>query len=286
MSNTAHTISFDIEEYFHALSLREHFPQSDWDKIPSRLAVGMDQILSLLDRHKARATMFFLGWVAERHPALVRRCVDAGHEIASHGYEHKLLWEIGEQGFDSDLERTEQALVAAGATRPVGFRASTFTLTRRTWWAFDHLVRRGYRYDSSIHPVRHPTYGIPDFEPGISTVRVAAGAITEFPVLTRRMFGRNFPAGGGGYLRLLPYAFVRQSVERADRAGRPAMIYVHPWEFDPMQPRMPAKWSSSIRHYRNLDRTAERVEDLLKRFRFVPALELLGQAQSQAQGRP
>ncbi len=279
MSRVAHTLSFDIEEYFHVLNLRPSFPRQEWDNVPSRLMVGMERILELLARYQVRSTMFFLGWVAERHPELVARCAAAGHEIASHGYEHKLLWEIGQESFDADLQRTETALSQAGAPRPLGFRASTFTLTRRTWWAFDDLIRRGYVYDSSVHPVRHPTYGVVGFEPGISTVRVEAGEIVEFPVLTRRMWGRNFPAGGGGYLRLLPFSYIRRSIEIADRAGRPAMLYVHPWEFDPEQPRMPTSALAGLRHYHNLDQTYARVEELLKSFRFVPARE---QIQSRA----
>src|SRR5688572_5995093 len=159
----------------------------------------MDAILGALERHDARATFFFLGWIAERHPDLVRRCLELGHEVASHGYEHAFLQDLNRDELVRDLERTEEALMSAGAPRPIGFRASTFTLTKRTWWAFDVLVRRGYRYDSSVHPVHHPTYGVPDFEPGISTVRANGGEIVEFPPATLRLLGRNLPVGGGGY---------------------------------------------------------------------------------------
>jgi hypothetical protein len=142
----------------------------------------MDAILRALERHRARATFFLLGWISERDPSLLKRCLAARHEIASHGYEHLFLQDLDPELLDQDLARTEEALVAAGAPRPIGFRASTFTLTRKTWWAFDVLVRRGYRYDSSVHPVRHPVYGVPGFEPGISVVTAAGGEIVEFPV--------------------------------------------------------------------------------------------------------
>ena len=155
-----HALSFDVEEFFQVANFRHHFEREDWDGVASRIDVGMDAILAALERHRAGATFFFLGWVAERRPDLVRRCLDAGHEVASHGYEHLFLQDLGPDRLREDLERTELALEAADAPRPRGFRASTFTLTRETWWAFDVLVERGYAYDSSVHPVHHPVYGV------------------------------------------------------------------------------------------------------------------------------
>jgi polysaccharide deacetylase family protein (PEP-CTERM system associated) len=264
-----HALSFDVEEYFQVANLRPCFPPEGWASVPSRLDVGMRAVLECLERHGARATFFFLGWVAERRPDLVRACLAAGHEVASHGHAHAFLDELGEAGLEEDLERTERALAAAGAPRPLGFRASTFTLTRRTWWAFDVLVRRGYRYDSSVHPVHHPTYGVPDFEPGISVVRCAAGEIVEFPVATWRCLGRNLPVGGGGYFRLLPLCVTRAAIAALERRGRPAALYLHPWEFDPEQPRQRVPALARFRHYWNLERTLPRLEALLQRFRFT-----------------
>ena len=166
--------------------------------------------------------------------------------------------------------------MAAGAPRPVGFRASTFTLTRGTWWAVDALVRRGYRYDSSVHPVRHPVYGIPDFEPGISRIRgQAEGELVEFPVATFPFAGKNLPVGGGGYFRLLPGAVTRAAVASLERRGRPAGIYLHPWEFDPDQPRVPAPALKKWRHYLNLERTLPRLDALLAQHRFGTLAEVL-----------
>ncbi len=270
-----HALSFDVEEFFQVANLRASFAREDWESVPSRLDVGMELVLECLARHETRATFFFLGWVAERRPDLVRRCLDGGHEIASHGYEHLFLGDLGPAGLDRDLARTEEALSAAGAPRPLGFRASTFTLTRSTWWAFDVLVRRGYRYDSSVHPVRHPTYGVPDFEPGISTVEADGGSIVEFPVATVRLLGRNLPVGGGGYFRLLPLVLTRAALERLEKRDRPAALYLHPWEFDPGQPRQPAPWHRRFRHYVNLARTAPRLERLLSSFRFTTLREVL-----------
>lgn len=270
-----HALSFDVEEFFHVANLRGHFSKSDWADVPSRLDVGMERILRALEAHDARATFFFLGWVAERHPAWIRRVLDAGCEVGSHGYEHEFLGDLGPEGLDEDLRRTEEILVAEGAPRPRGFRASTFTLTRKTWWALDVLVRRGYEYDSSIHPIRHPTYGIPDFDPGISRIDVEGGSIVEFPVTTVRFGGRNWPMGGGGYFRLLPGAVTRAAVAHCEREGRPASLYLHPWEFDPDQPRSPAPVLKRVRHYMNLDRTLPRLEALLAKHRFGSLAEVL-----------
>jgi len=274
-----HALSFDVEEYFQVANLRGHFAREDWDRVPSRVAIGMDAILGALERHRARATFFFLGWMAERHPDLVRRCLDGGHEVQSHGYEHTFLQDLGTRAaFERDLVRTEQALVAAGAPRPTGFRASTFTLTRATWWAFDVLVARGYRYDSSIHPVRHPVYGVPGFEPGLSRVQVEQGSIVEFPVSTWPFLGRNWPVGGGGYFRLLPAAVTAAALRSLERSGRPAALYLHPWEFDPAQPRCPAAWHQRFRHYLNLEKTLPRLERLMGAFRFGTLSEVIASA--------
>lgn len=270
-----HSLSFDVEEYFQVANLRGHFARTDWERVAPRVDVGMDAILSALERHGARATFFFLGWIAERHPHLVRRCLEGGHEIASHGYEHLFLQDLEPASLHRDLERTEQALMAAGAPRPVGFRASTFTLTRSTWWAFDVLVQRGYRYDSSVHPVRHPVYGVPGFEPGLSRVAAAGGSIVEFPVSTYPLLGRNWPFGGGGYFRLLPGAVTRALAAGLERRGRPMAFYLHPWEFDPGQPRCPAPAFKRFRHYLNLERTLPRLEALLQRFRFGTMAEVI-----------
>jgi polysaccharide deacetylase family protein (PEP-CTERM system associated) len=275
MSRPLHALSFDVEEFFHVANLRHCFRSEDWDREPSRLRVGMDAILDCLERQGVHATFFFLGWVARRHPELVERCLEGGHEIASHGDRHLFLDELGAEGFDADLARTEETLASLGVPRPLGFRASSFTLTRETWWAFEVLARRGYRYDSSIHPVHHPLYGIPDFEPGISTVSTEAGNVVEFPVATWPFLGRNVPMGGGGYFRLWPGFLTRAAIRSLERRGRPAAIYLHPWEFDPEQPRQAAPLFKRFRHYVNLHRTLPRLEKLLQSFRFGSMREVL-----------
>lgn len=270
-------MSFDVEEYFQVANFSAQFPRDSWDDVPSRLDLGMSRILQSLERHQTHATFFFLGWIAERHPEWVTRCLEAGHEIASHGYDHQFLWDLGQEGFDADLARTEELLSAAGAPRPTGFRACTFTLTKRSWWAFDVLTARGYEYDSSVHPVRHPVYGVPGFEPGLSTVFDSSGdrSILELPVTTVPFLGRNLPAGGGGYFRLYPLAVTRAVIRKMERLGRPAALYLHPWELDPEQPRVAASWSKRFRHYVGLDSTQRRLEALLAEFRFGTFREVL-----------
>lgn len=272
-----HSISFDVEEFFHVANLKHAFPKESWDQVPSRLDVGMDAVLDVLEKNDARATMFFLGWVAKRRPDLVRRCHDAGHEVASHGWEHEFLWDLsGPEEFDEHLRLTEEAIEAAGVPRPRGFRASTFTLTRRTWWAFDVLVERGYVYDSSVHPVKHPTYGVPEFDPVISTVETGKGTIFEFPVTTLPVGGgRNMPIGGGGYFRLMPGGVHRAALGRVTKLGRPVALYLHPWEFDPGQPRIDAPWFKKFRHYVGLSRSLERLDRLLGTWEFGTMREVL-----------
>lgn len=269
-----HALSFDVEEYFQVANLRACFEEKDWGDVQSRLDVGMEAIFGALDRHKAHATFFFLGWVAERRPDWVRRCLDAGHEVASHGWRHAFLQDLGPEGLDEDLAMTEDALISAGAPKPRGFRASTFTLTRETWWAMDVLARRGYKYDSSVHPVTHPVYGIPDFPTGISKLKEG---LFEFPVSTWRALGKNWPVGGGGYFRLLPGCVTRAAVRQMDRRGVPASLYLHPWEFDPGQPRVGVSPTARFRHYLNLGRTLPRLEALLGEFRFASLEEVLAQ---------
>ena len=277
MNPPMHALSFDVEEFFQVANLRERFPEREWEDVPSRLDVGMNAIFECLERHGAHATFFFLGWVARRRPDLVRTCIERGHEVASHGFRHLFLDELGRQGLEEDLARTEEALMDAGAPRPIGFRASTFTLTRKTWWAFDVLARRGYLYDSSVHPVRHPVYGVPDFDPGISVVETGEGLVVEFPVSTWPFLGRNLPMGGGGYFRLLPGPVTRAAIRSLERRGRAAAIYLHPWEFDPAQPRAEAPLFKRFRHYVGLSRTLPRLDRMLAAFRFTSMREVLEQ---------
>lgn len=272
-------LSIDVEEYFHALNLWPAFPARDWDRLPSRVEVGVDRFLRLLERAGHQATFFVLGWVAERNPDLVRRILDQGHEVASHGYSHRMAGDLGPAGFAEDVRRSREVLEAAGAPRVEGYRASTFSITRATWWALAELARQGFRYDSSVFPVRHDRYGVPDFSRHPVDVEVEGGTIRELPLLTWRPLGFNLPAAGGGYLRQFPLWYTRRAVRAMNLEGYPAVLYVHPWELDPDQPRAPAGSLgrlSRLRHYRNLERTEPRLRRLLDEFEFVPLARLAG----------
>lgn len=274
-------LSIDVEEYFHAVNLRAAFPEAGWERLPRRAIAGVETALRLLDRAGRKATFFVLGWIAEHEPEVVRAIVSAGHEIASHGHSHRMAHELGPDAFEADVRRSLELLAPLSPQPILGYRASTFSITRATWWAIERLARLGLRYDSSVFPVRHDRYGIPDF-PRTPVLLEAGGArIVELPLLTWRLFGANLPAAGGGYLRQFPLWFTAAALRAMNRAGAPGVVYLHPWELDPGQPRAAAGVIGRLghlRHYRNLERTAERLERLLAEFEFGTCAALLGAA--------
>ncbi len=264
-----HAVSFDVEEHFQVANFARVIPRSAWDGEASRVEANTERILACLDRCATKATFFTLGWIAERHRGLVRRIVGAGHELASHGYDHRFVDALGEAGFREDVRRTKGILEEAGGVPVIGFRASTFSITARTPWALSVLAEEGHRYDASIFPVRHPAYGVPDAPRHARVEALPDGrSIVEFPPLTARILGRNVAAGGGGWFRLFPFAFTDWAFRRAAREGLAGSLYLHPWEFDPEQPRVAAGALATFRHRVNLARTEPRLERLLARHRF------------------
>ncbi|BAP87976.1 polysaccharide deactylase family protein [Burkholderiales bacterium GJ-E10] len=263
----ANALTVDVEDYFQVSAFERHIDRGQWDAIPCRVARNVDRLLQLFRDHGAYATFFTLGWIAERHPAVIRRIVDAGHELASHGYGHLRATGQTREAFAADVSRAKAILedIAGSAVR--GYRAPSFSIDERNPWAFDELERAGYRYSSSVYPVRHDHYGMPD-APRFP-YRVRDGLI-EVPVTTARAWGNNFPAGGGGYFRLLPYALSRAAIRRVNRSDRqPAIFYLHPWEIDPEQPRVPGvPLRTRVRHYVNLDTNEEKLAHLLRDFRW------------------
>ena len=241
-------------------------PRAAWDSLPRRVEANTERLLALFERAGVQATFFTLGWVAERHPALIRRIVAAGHELASHGHGHELVDRLGEAAFRADVRRARAVLENAGGVAVGGYRAPTFSIGARTPWAFDVLAGEGYRYSSSLYPVRHDLYGSPD-APRLPH-RVAGGALWEFPMTTLALFGRNLPVAGGGWFRLLPYPLFRAALRRCHAAEqRPSVFYTHPWEIDPGQPRVagaPAR--ARFRHYTGLAATERRLGRLLRDF--------------------
>jgi polysaccharide deacetylase family protein (PEP-CTERM system associated) len=266
-------LSFDVEDYFHVANFASLVPFSSWDSHPSRVERSTEAILDLLSGRQARATFFVLGWVAERFPGLVRRIAAAGHEVGTHSHQHRLVYKLSKEAFREDLRRSIAVIEDAAGVKVLGHRAPSFSITRESLWALDVLAEEGLRYDSSVFPVRHHRYGIPDaprspYEP--------VPGLIEFPMSTVRIAGANLPIGGGGYFRLYPYRWTRWGLARLNRRGLPAMVYLHPWEFDPDQPRLQAPALARFRHYVNLAKTAERLERLLGEFRFASASDVLG----------
>jgi polysaccharide deacetylase family protein (PEP-CTERM system associated) len=270
-SPVRHGLSFDVEEAFHALNLWSVTPPESWaDQVPRSEAV-VERILALLDEHEVKATFFVLGLVAERTPKVVRSIVEAGHELASHGYSHRMAGDLGPEGFDQDVRRALGLLQDLSGTAVEGFRASTFSIGRGTRWALPILARAGHRWDSSVFPVRHDRYGDVDFpHRPVHLDLEGAPSLREYPLLTRPALGRRWPAAGGGYLRLLPFGLVDGALRRAERDREPGVVYLHPWELDPGQPRHRLGGLRTLRHYYGIERMHGRLRKLMGRHAFGP----------------
>lgn len=263
-------LSIDVEDYFQVSAFAPHIARSEWDTRECRVERNIERILALLADAHATATFFTLGWIAERYPDLVRRIGDAGHELASHGHAHARASEQSRAELLADI-RLAKAIIEDVAGREVrGYRAPSFSIGTANAWAFGVIAEAGYRYSSSIYPIRHDHYGVPDAPRFAHEVRPG---LLELPIATMRLLHRNWPAGGGGYFRLLPYALSRWSIGRINARDRqPAMFYFHPWELDPEQPRIAGTgMKTRFRHYVNLRRTAPRLTRLLRDFRWSRA---------------
>jgi polysaccharide deacetylase family protein (PEP-CTERM system associated) len=258
-------MSVDVEDYFQVQAFAGVIPRASWDGIDRRVEANVERILDQFARAGVHATFFTLGWIAERHPVMVRRIVAAGHELASHGYDHIRADLLDSKAFRADVGRTRLILEDIGGTAVRGYRAPTFSIGPRNPWAFEALESEGYRYSSSVYPIRHDLYGDPDaprfpHQPG-------PGGLWEIPMSTIRLAGRNLPCAGGGYFRLLPYSLYQLALTRLNRSGRPGIFYFHPWEVDPGQPRVTGcSRLSRFRHYVYLSEMPARVDRLLREF--------------------
>ena len=270
-------MSVDVEDYFQVSAFDAVVSRASWDSRESRVVGNTRRLLDLFDREGVKATFFVLGWVAERFPALVGHIAAAGHEVASHGFGHQLLYTLTPRQFRDDVRRAKATLEEAAGAPVVGYRAPSYSVVRSTLWALDILVEEGYRYDASIFPIHHDRYGIPDAERHMHVIERPAGALVELPPSTVRIAGTNLPIAAGGYFRLLPYGWTRWGIRRVNmRENRPAVFYLHPWEVDPDQPRIAVGRLTTMRHYTGLGRTADRLTRLVRDFRFDTVRSVLG----------
>lgn len=270
-----HCLSFDVEEHFQVAAFSSAVRRSHWDNCESRVDRNTSRILDLLASRGIRATFFVLGWVAQRHPRLIRDIVAQGHEVASHGFAHEMITAQTPEAFREDIRKSKTILEELAGVPVLGYRAPTFSITARTTWALPILVEEGYVYDSSIFPVRHDRYGMPGANPGCHKLTTSAGELWEVPPSTVALGGMRIPVAGGGYFRLFPYPLMKRMLRRVEREGRPLVLYLHPWEIDPTQPRMNGPILSQFRHYLNLDKTEQRLVRLLEEFEFAPIRETI-----------
>ncbi|MET0517511.1 MAG: XrtA system polysaccharide deacetylase [Burkholderiaceae bacterium] len=258
-------MSIDVEDYFQVSAFAPYIARSDWDSRECRVERNIERILALLAEHKTQATFFTLGWIAERYPRLVRAIVEQGHELASHGYGHQRASELSPAEFAADIGRAKKLLEDIGGHEVLGYRAPSFSIGEGNLWAFDTLLEAGYRYSSSVYPIKHDHYGMPDSPRFAYPVREG---LLEVPVTTLRLFNRNLPSSGGGYFRLLPYALSRWLIRQVNaREQQSAVFYFHPWEIDAGQPRIAGiDGKTRFRHYVNIGRTHARIAQLLGDF--------------------
>ncbi|MCS6946215.1 MAG: DUF3473 domain-containing protein [Steroidobacteraceae bacterium] len=267
-STIRNALTVDVEDYFQVAAFDGVVPRERWDRIESRVALATNRVLDLFAERGCKATFFVLGWVAERNPSLIRRIVAEGHELASHGYAHTMVHRLTPAQFREEASRVRRLLEDIGGVPVRGFRAPSYSIDGRNLWALDVLGETGHTYSSSIYPIAHDLYGMP--EAPRFAFRLRPDSILEIPVTTVRIARRNFPCGGGGYFRLLPYALFRWMLRRVNTLDRQsAVFYFHPWELDPRQPRIAgAPLKSRFRHYHNLDSMPHRLANLLDDFRW------------------
>lgn len=275
-AESAAAFSVDVEDYFQVEALREFCPRPEWGSFEDRVERSTDRVLEILEAHSCKGTFFVLGWIAKTHPQLVKRIAEAGHEIASHGFEHELIYSQSPDVFRDDVRRAKALLEDMSGQEVIGYRAPSYTIMARTLWALPILAEEGYRYDSSIFPIARVRYGMPRAKRWPHLVPLEnGGSIAEFPLPTIRFGPLNLPATGGAYLRLMPLALQRWAVQRMFAGGRAFVLNLHPWELDPDQPRFPVGWRTRLTHYHNLSNTEERLNSLLALARFHPLAEVL-----------
>ncbi|MFO0914629.1 MAG: XrtA system polysaccharide deacetylase [Pirellulales bacterium] len=279
-----HAFTVDVEDYFQVSAFDNIVARRDWDQYPVRVVDSTRRLLDLLARHSVQGTFYILGWIAERYPSLVKEIDSAGHEIGSHSYWHRLIYEQEPGEFRSDLRRSIHVLEAITGKPVTNYRAPSFSVTRSSQWALEIMVEEGIRIDSSVFPVLHDRYGIPDAPATIHCRQTPAGPLWEFPPSVLNVGRWHLPVAGGGYFRLYPAWLFRNFAHRVERSGRPYMFYIHPWEVDPQQPRLTGiSATTRFRHYNNLRRTLGRLDALLSRFSFTTVARVVESMRASAE---
>ncbi len=272
-------LTIDVEDYYMVSAFADVVKFEDWPNFESRVEMNTLRLLELLARANVKATFFVLGWIAERHPGLIKEIHRAGHELASHGYRHQLAYDQSAKEFSANVRRSKKTIEDISGEAITGFRAASYSITKRSMWALDVLADEGFRYDSSIFPIYHDRYGYPEFSRFPVSVNLNGARILEIPLSTIKLLGRNVPIAGGGYLRIFPLQFLEWGIKSLNTNERQsAVIYLHPWEIDPDQPRINGRRLSVIRHNMNTHKTLPRLTRLLKNFRFAPIRDVFADA--------
>ena len=275
-------LSVDVEDYYHTEAFADRIAPESWEQYPSRVADNTARVLELFARKGVRGTFFLLGKVVEKHPAMVREILQAGHEVGCHSYKHQCVWRLTPAEFREDTRRALRLIEDAGGEAVLGYRAPTFSIVNKTLWALQILLEEGFSYDASVFPIHHDVYGVPTAPRFPFQWTFADGrSLVEIPSTTVRILGRNLPVGGGGYLRILPMWYTRWALNRIRQLDQnPVAMYFHPWEIDPGQPRLDGRWKSRLRQYINLDRMEDRIAQTLDSGKFVPLKDLLAAYQA------
>jgi polysaccharide deacetylase family protein (PEP-CTERM system associated) len=279
-----HIMTVDVEDYFMVEAFAGSVKQSSWDNWPSRVVNNTQRTLDIFDKYGVKGTFFFVGWVAEKFPELVRDVHARGHELACHSYWHRAVYSLTPEEFRDDTRAAVRAIEDAAGTKVQGYRAPSWTITKDSLWALDILAEEGFTYDSSIYPIHHDLYGVPGAQRVPYDLPLKdGGALREFPPATVKLFGQNIPGAGGGYLRIFPMAYTRWFFRKFEQAkGEQLVVYFHPWEIDPDQPRIKDKWKSRLRHYTNLKAMEGRIDSLLKNYSFQPFSQIVETRESES----
>jgi polysaccharide deacetylase family protein (PEP-CTERM system associated) len=283
-----HILSVDVEDYFQVEAFAGSVDRESWDRWPSRVVANTQRVLELFDRHHSKGTFFIVGWVAEKFPHLVREIQSRGHELACHSYWHRTVYRLSPEEFRLDTQRAKQVIEDAAGVAVNGYRAPSWSITKTCLWALDILAEEGFTYDSSIYPIHHDLYGVPGAKRFPYTYKCSNGlTLREYPPATLRMMGTNFPVAGGGYLRIFPSAFTEFGFSKFENSYRErVVVYMHPWEIDPEQPRIQGSLKSRLRHYTNLGRMSAKVDSILQRHKFERFSDVMATEAQENQALP